>query len=175
MSELDFRRPLSVEIGASLVAVVGVISVGRVLYGVVVNLGQDQWSAGARGVFLVLNSFILLVGVFILVLAYHVRKGRMWAWITSLVVMTFTILFGALLLLITAVGGGIPLAGGGIVLVGIAAMVTLTAPRTARAYFSRPPAYPQPPAYGYPPAYGHPPVVTSPPAQPGQWPGHPPV
>jgi hypothetical protein len=163
------RRPLSVEIGASLVAIVGVISVGRVLYGVVVNLGQDQWSAGARGVFLVLNSLVLLVAVFILVLSYHVRKGRMWAWITSLVVLTFTILFGALLLLITAVGGGIPLAGSGVVLIGIAAMVTLTAPRTARAYFSPPPALPHPQAYGYPP------VFTPPPAQSGQWPGHPPV
>jgi hypothetical protein len=146
----ELQRPRVVEIGASLVAVVGVFSVGRVAYGVVVNLEHD-WSSGARAVFLFLNSIVLLFGLFILVLAYHLRRGRMWAWITSLVMLPFTMLFGGLLLLITAVGGGIPLAGSAIVAFSLAALLTLSIPRTARAYFTRrltPPPLPYPPMPG---------------------------
>ncbi|GIF21531.1 hypothetical protein BJ973_005024 [Actinoplanes tereljensis] len=140
----DQPRPRSVEIGASLLATVGVCIVGRVAYGVAVNLSQDQWSAGARGVFLVLNSFVLLFGLFVLLLGDQVRRGRTWAWITGLVILPFTILFGALLLLITALSGAIPWAGAGVVLVATAALITLTAPRATRAYFARTPAHPAP-------------------------------
>ena len=176
----ELQRPRVVEIGASLVAVVGVFSVGRVAYGVAVNLEHD-WSSGARAVFLFLNSIVLLFGLFILVLAYHLRRGRMWAWITSLVMLPFTMLFGGLLLLITAVGGGIPLAGSAIVAFSLAALLTLSIPRTARAYFTRrmtPPALPYPPMPGqFAPMPGQPgamPGQFAPmPGQPGSMPGQP--
>jgi hypothetical protein len=148
-------RPRVVEIGASLLAIVGLFSVGRVAYGVLVNLSQDGWSSGARAVFLVLNSIVLAFALFILLLAYHVRRGRLWAWIVSLVLLPFTILFGALLLLITALNGGIPFAGVGVVVAAVAALATLTVPRAARDYFSRKPAWAPPvPAWGP----GHPPA-----------------
>ncbi|GIM90804.1 hypothetical protein Ato02nite_025970 [Paractinoplanes toevensis] len=133
------------EIGASLLATVGVLIVGRVAYGVAVNLGQDQWSSGARAVFLVLNSFVLVFGLFVLLLGDQVRRGRTWAWITGLVMLPFTILFGVVLLLITALSGAVPWAGAGVVLVAVAALITLSAPRATRAYFTRGPAHPAPP------------------------------
>jgi FtsH-binding integral membrane protein len=156
------QRPRVVEIGASLLAVVGVLSVGRVAYGVVVNLGQDSWSSGARAMFLMLNSIVLIFALFILVLAFQVRRGRMWAWIVSLVMLPFTLLFGGLLLLITVLSDGVPLAGAGVAAASLAALLTLTVPRTARDYFLRKPVPVAPmPAGAFP---GHP------------WgPGHPPA
>jgi hypothetical protein len=144
------QQPRSVQMGAILLALVGAISVARVGFGVVSNLRQDDWDAGARAIFLVLNSIVLVVALFILLLAYHVGRGRMWAWITSLVILPFTILFGGLLLLITVLGGAIPLAGTGVVAASLAAIVTLI---VARGYFLRRPAYP-----AYPPQPVYPPV-----------------
>jgi TRAP-type C4-dicarboxylate transport system permease small subunit len=151
-------RPQPVELGATLLALVGVFNAGRVAYGVMVNLSQDDWDSGARAVFLVLNSIVLIFALFILVLAWQVRRGRLWAWIVSLVILPFTILFGALLLLITAVGGAFPLAGIGIVLAAMAALATLTIPRTVRGYFVRKPAPMMPgPVPNYPWGPGYPP------------------
>ncbi|MFI5896277.1 hypothetical protein ACIA5D_39875 [Actinoplanes sp. NPDC051513] len=180
----EMERPQVVEIGASLVAIVGVFGVGRVAYGVVMNLAQDDWSGGARAVFLVLNSIVLLFSAFILALGYQVRQGRMWAWIVSLVMMPLSILFGGLMLLITVAGKSVPWAGTGIVLAAAAAMLILTAPRTARDYFTRKMGQARPPAWagvpgqpwmpGQPPAPGQPWMPGQPPA-PGQpWvPGQP--
>jgi hypothetical protein len=130
-------RPKVAEIGAGLVAIVGVIGVGRVAYGVAVNLSQDDWSGGARAVFLVLNSIVLLFSAFILAIGYQVRQGRMWAWIVSLVMMPFSILFGAFMVLISVAAKDVPLAGSGIVLAAAGALLTLGLPRTSRAYFTR--------------------------------------
>jgi hypothetical protein len=116
------------------------LSVGRVAYGMLVNLGQDNWGSGARAMFLVLNSIVLIFALFLLVLAYQVRQGRLWAWIVSLVMLPFTILFGGLLLLITAFNGGVPLAGAGVVVASLAALLILTVPRTVRGYLVRKPA-----------------------------------
>jgi hypothetical protein len=154
------HRPRVVEIGASLLAIVGVIGAGRVAYGVLVNLQQDDWHAGARAVFLVLNSIVLVFALFILLLAYQVRRGRLWAWVVSLVMLPFTILYGALTLLITVLQHDVPLAGGGVLLASVAALLTLTVPRAARGYFLRRPVPVAPwqavPGHpwgpGYPPA-----------------------
>jgi hypothetical protein len=143
------QRPQVVEIGASLLAIAGLFSVGRVVYGVLMNLSQDDWDTGARAIFLVLNSIVLIFSLFLLVLAYQVRRGRLWAWITSFVMLPPTILFGGILLLITVVGGGVPWAGAGVVVASIAALLTLSVPRAARGYFVRKPAMGVP-APGYP-------------------------
>lgn len=151
----EHQRPRVVEIGAGLLAIVGAISVGRVAYGVIINLGQDGWSSGGRAMFLVLNSIVLAFGLFILLLAVQVWRGRLWAWIVSLIMLPFTTLFGGLLLLITAVSGAFPLAGIGVVAVSLAALLTLTVPRTARGYFQRGPVQPPHAAAvpGHPPAW----------------------
>jgi hypothetical protein len=111
-----------------------------VAYGVIVNLSQDGWSTGSRTVFLVLNGIVLACALFILVLAYHVWRGKMWAWIMSLVAMPIAMLFGGLMLLITAVGGAFPVAGIGVVATSAATILLLTVPRKARDYFLRPPS-----------------------------------
>jgi hypothetical protein len=97
----------------------------------------------------VLNSVVLIFSLFLLVLAYQVRRGRLWAWITSFVMLSPTILFGGILLLITVVGGGVPWAGASVVVVAsIAALLTLSVPRAVRGYFVRKPAMaPQVPGY----------------------------
>ncbi|MEV4352314.1 hypothetical protein AB0J83_48290 [Actinoplanes sp. NPDC049596] len=151
--------PRSVEIGASLVAIAGLFATGQVAYGVLMNLQQDDWSSGARAVFLVLNSIVLIFGIFILVLGRLVRRGKMWAWITSLVLLPFAALFGAIMMLIVAVAGSIPVAGTGVLVASIAAIVTLTAPRSARDHFTRRRVPPAPlhvsPMQAYGPPPGH--------------------
>ena len=139
---MSYERPTILEVGASLLAVLGVTSVGRVAYGVVVNLGQDQWSSGARAMFLFLNTIVLIFSLFILVLAHQVRRGRQWAWIAALIMLPFTTLLGALMLLITALGGAFPLAGATVVVSSLAALLTLTVPRAVRDHFLRRPAPP---------------------------------
>ncbi|GAB1639981.1 hypothetical protein [Krasilnikovia sp. MM14-A1259] len=155
------RRPQVVEIGASLLAVVGVLITGRVAYGVVVTLGQRGWTPGARGVFLLLNSFVLIFGVFLLVLAYQVRRGRLWAWIVSLVILPLTALFGGLTLLIAILSHDVSWGGAAVALVSVAALVTLTISRSGRDYFvsKPPPAVPMHAGpVGYPWGPGHPPA-----------------
>ncbi|GAB2606132.1 hypothetical protein Aab01nite_01080 [Paractinoplanes abujensis] len=138
MSYEEKVRPRVVEAGAALVALIGVITIARVAYGVVDNLAQDDWEAGARGVFLVLNGISLVFAAFFLVLADQVRRGRMWAWIAGLIMLPFAFLFGALMLVITATGGGLPWFGASLVVAGVAAFVTLLVPRAARDFFNRP-------------------------------------
>lgn len=133
------QRPLMVDVGAGLLALGGAVSVGRVAYGVVVNLGLDDWDSGARAVFLVLNGIVLAFSLLLLVLAYQVWRGRPWAWITSLVILPFTILYGGLLLLVTVVNGAVPWAGAGVAGAALAALMVLTVPRTVRGYFQRKP------------------------------------
>lgn len=141
-------RPTAVEVGASLLGLVGVLGVGRVAYGVIVNLSQDGWDTGARAVFLGLNTIVLIFALFALVLAHQVRQGRLWAWIVSLIMLPFTALVGGLLLLITAVGGAFPFAGSAVVAASLAALLALTVPRSARAYFLAKPPPPVPPHHG---------------------------
>ena len=136
--------PKPVEIGASMVAVVGLFGVGQVAYGVLTNLQQDDWNSGARAVFLVLNAIVLALSVFVLVLGRQVRKGRMWAWITSLIVLPFAALFGGFNMLIITVSGSVPIAGTGIVLASLIGLLVLTVSRSARDHFLRRPAPPNP-------------------------------
>jgi hypothetical protein len=133
------HRPPLVAVGAGLVAAVGLLIVGRVAYGVLDNLGQDGWSSGGRTMFLILNGFVAVFGLFVLVLADQVRRGRMWGWIVSLVVLPFTLLYGGLLLLVTAVNGAAPLSGVAVVAASLAALLALTVPRTVRDHFVRRP------------------------------------
>jgi hypothetical protein len=157
---LQLRRPRAVTIGAGLLAAVGVLGVVRVAYGVLVNLGQRDWDPGARVVFLVLNSFVLIFALFVIMLADQVRRGRRWAWVVSLVVLPFSTLFGGVLLLIAVVDGEVPWSGAVMVPASVATLLTLTVPRTARGSFVRRqiPAAPAPwPAVhqwgpGHPPA-----------------------
>jgi hypothetical protein len=131
-----------VEIGASLFAIVGVLIVGRVAYGVVDNLGREGWTDGARSMFLFLNSIVLVFGLFVLVLAYQMRRGRMWAWIVGLVLLPVTLLYGIVLTLVTALAavGDVPWSGGGVVVTSLAALVALSVPRSVRNYFVPKPA-----------------------------------
>ena len=153
MSYEENPRQTAVEIGASLLAIVGLLGAGRVTYGVLNNLSQDNWDTGARAVFLVLNSIVLIFALFTLALAHQVRRGRTWAWIVSLILLPFTVLFGALLTLITALGGAFPLAGAAVVAASLGALLSLTVPRTARAHFLTKPPAPAPLYPGSVPAH----------------------
>jgi len=127
-----------------MVSVVGLFGVGQVAYGVLTNLQQDDWNSGARAVFLVLNAIVLALSVFVLVLGRQVRKGRMWAWITSLIVLPFAVLFGGFNMLIVIVSDSIPVAGTGIVLASLTGLLVLTVSRSARDHFLRRPTPPNP-------------------------------
>jgi hypothetical protein len=130
-------RPKAVNVGATLLALVGLIIVARVGYGVIMNARQAGWEPAARGVFLVLNAFVLLFGLFVLLLAALVQRGQLWAWITGIVVLPFLMLFGGIMLLIAVLGHAVPWAGGGLVVASVAALLAITVPRSGRDYFLR--------------------------------------
>ena len=130
-------RPRAVNVGAGLLALVGLIIAARVAYGVIQNARQDGWNPGARAVFLVLNAIMLLFGIFVLVLAACAQRGQLWAWITSMVVLPFMLLFGGIMLLIAVLGHAFPWAGGGLAVAAVAARLALTVPRACRDYFLR--------------------------------------
>lgn len=131
------KRPAAITIAAGLLALAGLIIVARVAYGVILNMRHDDWDAGARAVFLVLNAFILCYGLFILLLAALVWRGQVWAWITGIVMMPFTLLFGGIMLLIAVLGHSVPWAGGGLAVASVAALLGLTVPRTGRDFILR--------------------------------------
>ena len=144
--------PAPVRLGAGLIMLLGVLGIVRTAYGITTNLVDDTWSSGARGMFLVLNAIVLTFSVLIVVLGYLVRDGRLWAWVTSLVLMPFAVLAAALLTLITIAGDGVPWLGAGMVAVASAALIALTAPRRAGQFFTTGPApaagHPAPPTWG---------------------------
>ena len=143
--------PPAVRLGAGLIMLLGAASVARTAYAVTTNLMDDSWGSGARGVFLVLNAVVLAFSVFVVVLGRLVHRGRMWAWVTSLVLMPFVVLAAGLVTFLMVLADGAPWPGAAVVAAALAALVALTAPRGARRFFTATPA-PAAPAYPAAPA-----------------------
>jgi hypothetical protein len=141
--------PRGVRIVAAGVALLGVLNIVRIVVQTVMTFGGDGWSAGARTVFLVLNAIPFAVSVFFLPLAYQLLRGRSWAWITAIVLVSLSTAIGTFTLLITVTSGGSPL---GALMFGVPLLVLLglIVPRSVRTFFSRPAPVPYPtyPAQG---------------------------
>ncbi|GIE29561.1 hypothetical protein Ait01nite_026060 [Actinoplanes italicus] len=141
--------PRSVQIVAAGVALLGVLNIVRIVVQTVMTFGGDGWSTGARTVFLVLNAIPFAVSVFFLPLAYQLLRGRSWAWVTAIVLVSLSTAIGTFMLLITVTSGGFPL---GPVMFGVPLVVLLglIVPRSVRAFFSKPAPVPYPtyPAQG---------------------------
>ena len=130
-------QPRAVRIVAGVLTVLGVLSIVRIVVTVAINLTQSGWDPGARTVFLVLNAITLGISALDLVLAHHLRRGRLWAWITTIVLLSMTVLLGGLVLIGELATGDAPLIGLAIVVPTLALLFALTVPRTARGFFTR--------------------------------------
>jgi hypothetical protein len=130
--------PAAVRAAASALAVVSVLHVIRIGVAVVRTLADDSWDGGARTVFLVLNAMTLLVAGVYLTAAYHIWRGRTWAWITAITLLTVTLLYGAVLLIPSLITGEIPWPGAAVALPALALLLMLVVPRSVRAYFTKP-------------------------------------
>jgi hypothetical protein len=130
--------PRSVLAGAIALAVVTVLHVIRIGVAVALNLADDSWSAGGRSVFLVLNVLTLLIAGAYLTAAYHIWRGRAWAWITAITLLTLTTLYGAVLLIPSLIMGEFPWLGAGVFGPAAALLALLVIPRSTRAYFTKP-------------------------------------
>ncbi|MEU8664168.1 hypothetical protein [Actinoplanes philippinensis] len=136
------------KIVATGVALLGILNIIRVIVQTAQTFAGDGWSTGTRAVFLALNAIPLGVSVFYVPLAYQITRGRPWAWVTAIVLISLTTVAGAFMMLIMIVGGS-PLLGLVWFFGPLAVLLGLTVPRSVRAFFPR---RPQPVPYApYPP------------------------
>ena len=117
-------------------AVIALIAAGVVL---------DGGDAGG-GLLLVLGLIGLAISVGYLVVAKHLRLGRRWAWITTLVLLVLAALVGVLGIFVELGEGAFPTFG--LIFTGVPALliVALTASRKTRDFFQQQPATAAPPA-----------------------------
>jgi hypothetical protein len=148
------RRPVTPRIVYSVaagVALLGLLNIIRVTVQTVMTFAGDEWSTGARAMYLILNTVPFAVSVFLLPLAYLLVRGRSWAWITAVVLVSLATIVGAFLLLVGLATGEFPLIGLASFALPLAVLLGLTVPRSVRAYFNSKPApapYPVHPAPG---------------------------
>jgi hypothetical protein len=136
---------------AGSVALLGVLNILRVVIQTAQTFTGDEWSSGARTMFLLLNAIPIAVSVFFLPLAHQLIRGRSWAWITAVILVALACVIGALALVIMIVNG---LPWLGLVMFGapVGVLLGLTVPRSVRAFYDSKP--PPPPSYPTYPGYG---------------------
>ncbi|MFC4068261.1 hypothetical protein [Actinoplanes subglobosus] len=137
-----------VRIVAAGVALLGALNILRLIVQTALTFSGDEWSTGSRTVFLVLNAIPFALSVFLLPLAFQLVRGRMWAWVTALVLVSLATLIGSFALLVSFSLDGFPFLGLAMFVLPLAVLLGLVVPREVRAYFT---ARPAPAAYsGYP-------------------------
>jgi hypothetical protein len=136
--------PMVVRIVAAVLIVLGVLSIVRIVATVALNLADSSWEPGARAVFLVLNAITLALSTVYLVLAYYLRRGRLWAWITAIVFLSLTVVLGGLVLLGELASNRAPFTGLIIVVPALAILFALTMSRAARQFFTHQRPFGQP-------------------------------
>jgi hypothetical protein len=92
-----------------------------------------------------------------LVLAYFLWRGKLWAWITGITMLALAMPWGAIWLLVQLVDGGFPWLGLAVLVPALGLLLAMTVPGSARRFFFRKPAY----------------SVPATPYQPGAWTGRP--
>jgi hypothetical protein len=127
--------PRMVKIVAGGVALLGVLNIVRIIVQTALTFTGSEWSVGARAMFLLLNAIPFAVSVFCLPLAYLLLRGRLWSWITAVVLVTLSSLVGGLTLLVTLIGDGSPLPGLAIFGVAVGVLLGLVVPGSVRAFF----------------------------------------
>jgi hypothetical protein len=148
------QRPVTpriVYIVAAGVALLGVLNIIRVTVQTVMTFAGDEWSTGARAMYLILNTIPFAVSIFLLPLAWQLIRGRSWAWITAVVLVSLATIVGAFLLLVGLATGEFPFIGLASFGLPLAVLLGLTVPPSVRAFFNGRPApapYPMYPAQG---------------------------
>jgi hypothetical protein len=129
--------PGIVRIVAGVLTVLGLLSIVRIVATVASNLSDASWDAGARAVFLVLNAIGFVFSALYLVLAYHLWRGRLWAWITAIVLLSLTVAVGGLVLLGDLTSNEPPWVALIIAVPAVVMLLALTVSGTARRFFTR--------------------------------------
>ncbi|WP_433796734.1 hypothetical protein [Actinoplanes sp. CA-252034] len=133
---------------AAGLALLGILNIIRFVVQTALTFVGDEWSTGARAMFLILNVIPLAVSIFFLPLAYQLDRGRPWAWVTAIVLVSLTTIVGAFMLLVMLAAGSV-LLGLAMFLAPLAVLLGLTVPRSVRGFFPR---RPEPAPYApYPP------------------------
>jgi hypothetical protein len=119
-------------------AILGLIRSAMLLVGGIVAVTDGE----SPGLVAALAGGSLVVGIFYLWLAYKTRRGRRWAWITMLTLLSLLVVLGLAIFasgLATDDDSGV--VGLAVAAVPLVMILLLTAPRGSRDYFLRPQAY----------------------------------
>ncbi|BEL06259.1 hypothetical protein Q0Z83_044500 [Actinoplanes sichuanensis] len=134
----ETAAPQTVKIVAGGLALLGVLNIGRVVVQTAVAYGD--WADGPLMMYLFLNAIPVAASVFLLPLAYQLVRGRSWAYITAIVLVTMGCVFGALMLLAALAADGLPLLGLVMFTAPVAVLLGLIIPSSVRAFFADKPA-----------------------------------
>ncbi|MEU4423371.1 hypothetical protein AB0F81_22320 [Actinoplanes sp. NPDC024001] len=123
-----------VVIGLALLAVLNIV---RAVVQVPYNLSHTSYGDAARILYVGLNAITVLFSLFVLLLAWFLWQGRQWAWITCMPLLGLAALWGGIMLLPPLVDGKFPGAGLTVLAVAVGMLLALTAPASARRFFTR--------------------------------------
>ena len=133
-----------VKVSAGVFGGLAVLNLLRTAVQVPMNLANGGYSDGARALFLVLNMIVVLLSLLAVLVAFHLLRGRIWAWVTAMVMLGVLVLFGLVFLLPQLIDGDFPWMGLVVLVPSLGLLLALTVPRSARRFFVRKPDYSAP-------------------------------
>jgi hypothetical protein len=114
-----------------------VLNIVRTVATVAINLTDSDWNPGARRVPGAQRNHVGNLGA-VPGARPRAAAGRLWAWITTILLLSVTLLFGGIVLLGELASGDAPLIGLAMVVPALAMLLALTVSRAAREFLARP-------------------------------------
>jgi hypothetical protein len=118
-------------------AILGLVRSAMLLVGGIAAVTDGE----SPGLVAALAGGSLVVGIFYLWLAYKTRRGRRWAWITMLTLLSLPVVLGLAIFVSGLAANDSGMVGLPVAAVPLVMILLLTVPRGSREYFLRPQAY----------------------------------
>ncbi|MEV6306394.1 hypothetical protein AB0M02_43785 [Actinoplanes sp. NPDC051861] len=129
--------PPVIKVAAGVFGGLAAANLVRTAVQVPMNLANGNYSDAGRALFLALNMIVVLLSLLAVLVAFHLVRGRIWAWVTAMVMLGVLTLFGLVFLLPQLINGDFPWMGLVVLVPSLGLLLALTVPRSARGHFTR--------------------------------------